>query len=301
MRRKVVVAMSGGVDSSVAAALLKENGYEVIGITLKLFADKISCCGDRYVKFDYLLNFANGLGADFLATGHYAIVEKTREGEFALLRGRDLNKEQSYFLYPLKRKDLSRIIFPLGRFEKKRTREIANKLNLPCRKVTESRDICFVGNLKYGRYISRDIPSQKGRILDAGGSFLGYHGGFFNFTIGQRRGIGVASKKRLYVINIKAAENIVVLGEHKYAFFSRISLKNLNWLIKNHPLEGDNLLAQIRYRHKPSECKIIQSGKKMLIEFKTPQFAPAKGQSVVFYKNDRVLGGGIIEDVGRGK
>ena len=362
---KVIVAMSGGVDSSVAAALLKKEGFEVIGVTLSLFVPEkggIACCGaaeagakaravcdalgvrhylknaagifrknvievfiksylagatpnpcvdcNRTVKFSYLFDLAKVFGAECLATGHYARIEECPDGSaspgegfagtgFRLLRGVDPLKDQSYFLYCLKKEQLPRVLFPLGGLAKKEVRRIARELGLPAAEEKESHDICFVGKGNYDGYLkhSGGVKPRPGRIVDAEGGKLGRHEGFFNYTIGQRRGLGVYGGERLYVTALRPEANEVVLGKLSDACFSKLEVSGLNWLAKK-PAAGERVEAQIRYRHKPASCLVVSSeGTDFYGVFDEPQFAPAKGQSVVFYKGDMVLGGGTISAV----
>ncbi len=342
--------MSGGVDSSVAAALLKKEGYEVIGVTLRLFAEEkgaIKCCGgadsavrarssadalgirhyfksaqglftekviknfvegylagstpnpcvecNRYLKFSYLTGLAHSLGADYLATGHYADIRKTPDGH-GLFRGADPLKDQSYFLYCLKRAQLSRLLFPLGGMAKTEIRRIAAELGLPSAAAVESKDICFVTSGKYNTYLknSPSVKPGRGAIVDAAGKRLGTHEGFFNFTVGQRRGTGVYGGSRLYVTGLRPVTNEVVLGPLEAACSTAFSVKELNWLTPVPDAPFDTT-AQIRYRHQPPACRVTPAaGGNAGVIFEKPQFAVAPGQSVVFYDGDRVLGGGII-------
>lgn len=350
MKKKVIVAMSGGVDSSVAAALLRKEGCEVIGVTLNLFSpkdSKLSCCGaveagararavcdalgirhylknagelfkekvidefvrnylagatpnpcvdcNRFIKFDYLFGLARALGAGHLATGHYARIEKGPRG-YDLLRGADPLKDQSYFLYCLRKEQLPHVIFPLGGMAKKEVRRIAAEAGLPAAGEKESHDICFVGGGDYASYLrnSAGVGPRPGRIVDAKGKKLGVHKGFFNFTIGQRRGLGVYGGERLYVTALKPETNEVVLGTLSGAGFRRVEVSGINWLA-DPPAAGERVCAQIRYRHAPASCLAVPGeGGGFSVVFDKPQFAPAKGQSLVFYEGDRVLGGGVI-------
>ncbi len=342
--------MSGGVDSSVAAALLKQEGYEVVGVTLRLFAEEknaVKCCGgaesaakarasadalgirhyfknaqglftekviknfvdgylagstpnpcvecNRHLKFSYLFDIARSMGAEYLATGHYAEIRKTGDG-CGLYRGADPLKDQSYFLYCLQRRQLGQLLFPLGGMKKTEIRRIAAGLGLPSAAAQESKDICFVTSGNYNTYLknSAAIKPKTGAILDAAGKRLGTHKGFFNFTVGQRRGTGVYGGQRLYVTELRPAANEVVLGPLAAVHCAAFSVAGLNWLTEP-PLGPLNTAAQIRYRHKPAPCLLTpEPGSKASVVFETPQFAVAPGQSVVFYDGDRVLGGGII-------
>ncbi len=270
MKKKVVVAMSGGVDSSVAAAILKKKGYEVIGVTLRLIFKKaskgIECCGadeslnkakevcaklgirhyfknaqllfkrdiiypfieeylngrtpnpciecNRTVKFGYLFDFAKQMDADALVTGHYAKILK-KGGKFGLYRGRDEKKDQSYFLYCLKRDKLKKLLFPLGNLTKKEVRSMAQAFGLSLAKEKESKDICFIPDGDYAGFIAKTGRRKKlkGKITDKAGKVLGFHDGFFNFTVGQRRGLDIAAKNRLYVSKIVPASNLIVAGD----------------------------------------------------------------------------------------
>ena len=349
--KKVVVAMSGGVDSSVAAALLKREGYEVIGVTLRLFAERrgaVKCCGgadsaakarasadaigvrhyfksaqglfskaviddfvsgylsgatpnpcvecNRSLKFDYLYELALSMGADALATGHYAVIKKER-GEYGLYRGADPLKDQSYFLYCLKKGHLPRVLFPLGGLAKKEVRKLAAEFSLPTAAAPESNDICFVTEGNYDNYLRKyaGVKPRPGDIVDLAGRKLGRHDGFFNFTVGQRRGTGVYGGERLYVVETRPASNEVVLGPLSAAKASGFTLKGMNWLAAA-PRGEFRTAAQIRYRHRPEPCSVkALPGGRAEVLLDSPQFAVAAGQSAVFYEGDRVIGGGIIE------
>lgn len=343
--------MSGGVDSSVAAALLKKEGHEVIGVTLRLFAERrgaVKCCGgadsaakarasaqalgirhyfksaqglfsktvidnftasylagatpnpcvecNRHLKFSYLLDLALSLGADALATGHYAVI-KEEAGEYGLYRGADPLKDQSYFLYCLRRQDLGRVLFPLGGLTKKEVRKIAHEAGLPSASEPESNDICFITEGDYTHYLKKyaGVKPRPGYIVDAAGRRLGKHNGFFNFTIGQRRGTGVYGGGRLYVTEVRPEANEVVLGPLSAAHGSAFALSGLNWLAAPGRKEFA-AAAQIRYRHKPAACRVTPlAGSRAEVRLAEPQFAVAPGQAAVFYDGDKVLGGGTIE------
>lgn len=343
--------MSGGVDSSVTAALLKAEGYEVIGVTLRLFAERkgaVKCCGgadsaaaarasadaigirhyfksaqglfsktviddfvrgylsgatpnpcvecNRHLKFDYLYNLARSLGAECLATGHYAVIKK-QAGEYGLYRGADPLKDQSYFLYCLRREQLDRVLFPLGAMTKKEVRRLAAEFALPTASAPESNDICFVTEGNYDLYLRKNagVKPRPGWILDMAGKRLGRHTGFFNFTVGQRRGTGVYGGSRLYVTELRPETNEVVLGPLAAAGAAAFSMKGLNWLT-GAPRGEFRSAAQIRYRHKPAPCAVLPlPGGRAEVRLDEPQFAVAAGQSAVFYEGDRVIGGGIIE------
>ncbi|MDD2806679.1 MAG: tRNA 2-thiouridine(34) synthase MnmA [Elusimicrobiales bacterium] len=350
MKKKIVVAMSGGVDSSVTAALLKAEGHEVIGVTLRLFAERrnaVKCCGgadsaakarasaqalgirhyfksaqglfsktvidnftasylagatpnpcvecNRHLKFSYLLDLALSLGADALATGHYAVIKK-EGGEYGLYRGADPLKDQSYFLYCLRRQDLGRVLFPLGGLTKKEVRKIAAEFSLPSASEPESNDICFITEGDYTHYLKKyaGVKPRPGYMVDLSGKRLGRHNGFFNFTVGQRRGTGVYGGERLYVAEVRPEANEVVLGPLAAAHGSAFALTGLNWLAPPGKKEFASSV-QIRYRHKPAACAVRPlPGGRAEVRLVAPQFAVAPGQAAVFYEGDRVLGGGTI-------
>ncbi len=344
--------MSGGVDSSVTAALLKKEGFEVVGVTLRLFAEKrgaVKCCGgadsaakarasaqalgirhyfksaqelfsktvidnfvrgylsgstpnpcvecNRHLKFSYLYEIARSMDASFLATGHYAVIKK-EAGETGLYRGADPLKDQSYFLYCLGREQLDRVLFPLGGMTKKEVRKIASDLSLPSAAEPESNDICFVTEGNYDLYLKKTagIKPRPGYILDQAGKRIGRHNGFYNFTIGQRRGTGVYGGARLYVTELRPETNEVVLGTLEAAHGSGFRMSGLNWLAEI-PAKDFRCSVQIRYRHKPAPCSVsIKAGGRAEVRLEKPQFALAPGQAAVFYEGGRVLGGGIIRE-----
>ena len=343
--------MSGGVDSSVAAALLRKEGHEVIGVTLRLFAERrgaVKCCGgadsaakarasaqalgirhyfksaqglfsktvidnftasylagatpnpcvecNRHLKFSYLLDLALSLGADALATGHYAVI-KEEAGDYGLYRGADPLKDQSYFLYCLRRRDLGRVLFPLGGLTKKEVRRIAHEAGLPSASEPESNDICFITEGDYAQYLKKyaGVKPRPGYIVDAAGRRLGKHNGFYNFTIGQRRGTGVYGGGRLYVTEVRPETNEVVLGPLAAAHAGAFAVGGLNWLAAPGKKEFDTAV-QIRYHHKPAACRVTPlPGGRVEVRLAEPQFAVAPGQAAVFYDGDKVLGGGTIE------
>lgn len=346
---KVVVAMSGGVDSSVAAALLKKEGYEVIGVTLRLFSEKkggIKCCGgaesgerarasaealgirhyfksaqdlfskdvignfvdsylsgltpnpcvecNRSLKFSYLFDIAMSLGADHLATGHYAVIGRAGR-DWGLFRGADPLKDQSYFLYCLRKDILGRLIFPLGPMSKREVRAAASSLRLPSASSPESHDICFIKEGGYEDYLreSAGVRPRPGNIVDMSGRRIGRHNGFFNFTVGQRRGTGVQGGGRLYVLKVCPATNEVVMGPLEAARSSEFAVSGINWLIPP-PEKAFRCRVQIRYRHKPASCRVTPLKDGAGLRLDEPQFAVAPGQAAVFYDGDRVLGGGTI-------
>lgn len=355
---RVVVAMSGGVDSSTAAGLLKERGYDVIGVSMHLWdytdgeRDRFgSCCTlediydargvayalgiphyvlnmedvftkevvdyfvDTYLKgetpnpclkcnqvlkFDVLLRKAMALGADYLATGHYARVEYDGERDrYLLLKGRDEKKDQSYFLFTLTQRQLSRVIFPLGDLTKADVRAMAKRLGLKVAEKGESQEICFV-EADYPTFISRRISmDMEGEIVDGGGNIIGRHNGLFRYTIGQRKGLGVAKGEPLYVLEIDRANNRLIVGPEARLFSKGLIARDVNWIGVSSLSSPMEVETKVRYRHHPAGSIITPIRDNMVeVLFKEPQRAITPGQAVVFYRGDEVLGGGWIEKTG---
>jgi tRNA-specific 2-thiouridylase len=358
-QKKVVVAMSGGVDSSVAATLLKEQGYEVIGVTMNLYSlpkevclseNLKSCCGrqaqedanrvavalgishyvvdfrrefeqtviedfsreywrgrtpnpcircNQFIKFDLFLERANKLGADHIATGHYARVERDpTAGRYLLKKGKDKDKDQSYFLYTLTQKQLAQTIFPVGGLTKKDVRTIAAKYTLPVADKEESQEICFVPDKDYAKLLKNRIPEafRPGPILDLEGRVLGEHDGIIHFTVGQRKGMGIAARHPLYVLAIDANKNAIVVGKNEDLYRSRLEASGMNFISIEKLDEPKPVQAKIRYKHAEARATIFPSGAAGIrVEFEKPQRAVTPGQAVVFYAGDTVVGGGIID------
>ncbi|MFH1096283.1 MAG: tRNA 2-thiouridine(34) synthase MnmA [Candidatus Desantisbacteria bacterium] len=349
MKKQVFVAMSGGVDSSVAAYLLKEAGYEVTGITMDLLelkpdtccslqaiadaravADKlgikhfvVDCKGeftqgvinyfvDEYlrgytpnpcvvcnsmIKFGLLLDKAKHLGAEYLATGHYARIEQ-RDGRYMIRKGIDLTKDQSYFLYRLTQEQLSQIIIPLGNYQKSQVREIAARLDLKTADKPESQEICFIPQNNYQEFIRQRASSRlvPGNIIDKEGNIIGKHQGIAFYTIGQRRGLRISANKPLYVMHIDSSKNAIIVGDKTDLYCRRLTAKEMNWVAMPEITKEIEVMARIRYLHK--ETKAVVSPLKddrVAVEFYEAQQAITPGQSVVFYRDDIVVGGGIIE------
>ncbi len=353
MVKRVVVAMSGGVDSSVAAALLKKQGYEVIGLTMcfnlaERDGKKPSCCGltgiedarrvaqklgirhyvinlnkdfsrqvihnffqeylsgrtpnpcvrcNQFIKFGILLNKAISLEAQFLATGHYARILRSRKG-FLLKKAKDLKKDQSYFLYRLNQQQLRKIIFPLGNYTKSQVRSMAADFKLNVADKQDSQEICFLPDGKYGDSIkAKGLNRVKpGYLVDKNGGIIGKHKGVPFYTIGQRQGLGIAKGYPLYVTQINAENNQITVGSREDACKDDFLVKDVHFL--NEPFKKKvEINVKIRYNHKESHALAYLIKGKLRICFREPQFAITPGQSAVFYQKDTVLGGGIIEKV----
>ncbi len=358
-RKQVLVAMSGGVDSSVAAALLHKKGYDVIGVTMNLFSlpqdvcrseELRSCCGwkatedahdvalrlgiphlvadfrrefersviadfcreysrgrtpnpcircNEQIKFALLLDRAKRLGADYIATGHHARVAFSRARKrFLLKKGKDRAKDQSYFLYSLTQEQLSRALMPVGDLTKGEVREMAKKWNLPVAAKPESQEICFVPSGRYPEFLRERIPQAflPGPVSDVSGRVLGEHKGIIHFTVGQRRGMGIATPRPLYVISIDGEKNTIIVGGQSDLWRKTLLASSIN-LVSAEKLTGPvSVKAKIRSKHEEAKALVTpRPFGQALVEFENPQRAITPGQSVVFYKRDVVLGGGIIE------
>lgn len=341
--------MSGGVDSSVAAMLLTNDGYDVSGVTMCFGiageGDRVRCCGaaavddakmvcarlkiphyvfdyageleemviakfvseytkgrtpnpcvdcNRYLKFGSLLGKAKALGFDFLATGHYAAIERSETG-FSLKRPRDRRKDQTYFLYAIPYEGLGSILFPLASLTKEEVRVIAKKAFLPVAEKQESQDICFVTQKNYQEFLSERIQGLKpGPIVDKEGNILGTHRGIIFYTIGQRGGLRISHKTPLYVVSIDPDENRIIVGEKKDLKARELVAGEVNMLARSWPRQ---VYAKIRYRKKEAPCEVTFESDKIRVHFTEEQEAITPGQSVVFYASDCVLGGGVIEEV----
>lgn len=352
---KVMVGMSGGVDSSVCAALLLKEGYDVSGVTLRLYDGEDydsgktrTCCSlsdvedaravcvrmgikhyafnfkedfkeyviknfideyengrtpnpciecNRHIKFDAMLLRAETLGYDKIATGHYASLKKAENGRYLLCRAADAAKDQTYVLYSMTQKQLSKTLFPLGTLTKPQVRKIAEENGFVNAKKPDSQDICFVPDGDYAGFIERFTgkTALHGDFINETGEKLGEHKGVIRYTVGQRKGLGIALGKHAYVVEKNPQNNTVTLGDEDALFYKRVLVKDVNFIPFDELSEGMRVTAKLRYRHKeqPAVISPAENGC-VLIEFDEPQRAPSAGQAAVFYDGDIVVGGGTI-------
>lgn len=346
---KILVGMSGGVDSSVCASLLKDKGYEVSGVTLSLvkngesdkqnIADAKAVCDrlgiehcsldlcnefkgavmenfiseyisgrtpnpcvvcNKYIKFGKMLDKAREMGFSKIATGHYAQV-KEQNGRYLLYKAKDISKDQSYVLYCLNQEQLSAVEFPLGELTKQQAREIAEQKGFVNANKKDSQDICFVPDGDYAAFIEKtaDFVSAAGDYINKNGEKLGEHKGIIHYTIGQRKGLGIALGKPVFVINKNADTNKVVLGEEQDLFYKKVLVDDPNFIPFDKLETEMKVTAKLRYSQKEEKAVIKPlENNQVLIEFENPQRAPGPGQSAVFYDGDMVVGGGrIVEGI----
>ena len=356
MSKKVVVGMSGGVDSSVAALILKEQGYDVIGVTMQIWQDEDiteasengGCCGlsavddarrvaqvigipyyvmnfkkefnekvidyfiseyldgrtpnpciacNRYIKWEALLHRAISIGADYIATGHYGKIEQLDNGRYAVLKSASQNKDQSYVLYNLTQEELSRTLFPLYGMEKEEVRETAQKAGLPVAHKKDSQDICFIKDGDYAGFIEREtgIAATPGNFVDTKGNILGRHTGIIHYTIGQRKGLGIAFGEPRYVIRINVKDNEVVLGTLEELMSKEIVIDNINYMAEPSVIEPIRVNGKIRYSAKDAVCTVYpEENGRIRAVFDEPVRAATPGQAAVFYLENMILCGGTI-------
>ncbi len=356
-KKKVVVGMSGGVDSSVAAYLLKEQGYDVIGVTMQIWQEEDACsieenggcCGNsavedarrvaqvldiphyvmnfrkefkekvidyfieeylngrtpnpcnvcnRRIKWEALLQRSLAIGADYIATGHYARIDKLPNGRFAIRNSVTATKDQTYALYNLTQEQLSKTLMPIGEYTKEEIRALAEKAGLPVAGKKDSQDICFIPDGDYGAFLEKEATERMpgpGNFVTTDGKVIGTHQGITHYTIGQRKGLGIAMGHPVFVCEIRPETNEVVIGEHEELFTTQIWCNQVNYMGMEELTEPRKVIAKIRYSHAGSPCTISkQEDGTVLCTFDEPVRASTPGQAVVFYEGEYVLGGGTI-------
>jgi tRNA-specific 2-thiouridylase len=352
-RPRVIVAMSGGVDSAVAAGLLARQGYEVIGVTMRLWTlddpeaprHRRGCCSvedtddareaaqalgiahyvlnlehqfqesvvdyfwreyqrgrtpnpclacNEHVKFQALLARAVALEADFLATGHYARIDSPKANRYRLLRAVDGEKDQSYVLFTLDQARLARLLLPIGHYRKEEVRRLAAEIGLPVAEKPDSADICFIPNNDYRSFIGGRLGQSEGEIRDVSGRLIGRHQGVAAFTVGQRRGLGVALGEKRFVTAIDPSRNLVTIGPEEELLSDQLWAEDVSWVAGEPPPAGTAVDAKIRYRTPAAPARVHPEGDGVRVLFERPQRAITPGQAVVLYQGEEVVGGGII-------
>lgn len=355
-KQKVVVGMSGGVDSSVAAYLLKEQGYEVIGVTMQIWREEAvwqreqgGCCGlsavedarrvaeslgiphyvmnfrrefqekvmdyfvaeylrgrtpnpciacNRYVKWESLLRRSLEIGADYIATGHYARVDRLNNGRYAIRNSVATQKDQTYALYSLTQEQLAHTLMPVGEYTKEQIRQIAERLGLSVADKPDSQEICFIPDHDYAAFIDREVGENvppPGNFVTEDGRILGRHKGITHYTVGQRRGLELAMGHRVFVTAIRPETDEVVVGEDEDTFTCQVLCDRVNYMAVEELTEPRHAVVKIRYNHRGAPCVLEKlSEGRVLCHFEQPVRAAAPGQAAVFYEGEYVLGGGTI-------
>ena len=353
MNKRVMIGMSGGVDSSVAAYLLKKKGYDVVGVNMKLCPDEtgkedtsikdaqkvaeklgipfyvldlqeefrekvienfiseytsgrtpnpcVVC--NKFIKFGLFFDKAKEFDCDYIATGHYARIEKDeKNGRYLLKKGDSAKKDQTYDLYNIKQEQLKRILLPIGEYEKDDVRALAKEIGLEVHNKKDSQEICFIKDNDYIKYLKKHMKKKvkPGNFVELDGEVIGKHKGIINYTIGQRKGLGVTFGKPMFVVDINAKDNTIVLGDNSDLFRSELIASNVNII----PFDFDEMKepvrveAKVRYAAKPSPATVYKiSENNIRIVFDEPQRAITKGQSVVMYDGDILVGGAVIEKI----